>query len=170
MTAPTRPDHRTPPDFGPPDLTGRAGQAWRATHSPDELVQWPASVALWLVHQPGVHAFWSIWRLGVVSLRELPGLPPAHKTQPNASHEFMIDSVNPDYEPKADWRLVTGKHLMTPTDLVTQAADLTDEQAAEVAARLVRMFCDGLSAADSDFRHANMKLIENMAEQIRRGN
>lgn len=118
-----------------------------------------AEVATWLVNG-SFHPFWSWWQVGVVTLDDIPGFPPANRQYPEAQWEFSITSLNAgprcdlievdiDALERGEIPAVPG-HL-TPQDVVVQFHGVTREQAATICELAVAAIVGGQSC-DSDFR------------------
>lgn len=167
MTTDTGP----PIELGPPDIIGSQATAWRDKPAPELLAQFPAHVGYWLIHMPGVHAFWSFWTVSIASLRDLQGVPQATVKVPGATHEILAFAVDPDWKPIAEWWTqgpdAVGRKLMEPVDLVHQFALDDDERARDLGELFVRACCDGRTAPDSDFRQANIQLIDACVKRMR---
>ena len=143
----------------PPDLQGVA-RAWRLNVS--EAVreahrkEWghdDAGIVTWMVNGP-YHPFWSWWHVGVISLADIPGVPPANKQYPEAEYEFAVYSCegNPNIAAVEAGDLKNrGFKLLQPPDVVFHFHGVTDEQAAEIGESAVKTIVQGQSC-DSDFR------------------
>src|SRR6266576_2963254 len=88
-----------------PDLQSISVKAWQININ--EKLQkahtkefgYPSTgIDTWLVNG-AFHPFWSWWHIGVISLKDFPGMPPAHKKYPEAEYEFSIFALNPDPDP-----------------------------------------------------------------------
>ncbi len=156
-----------------PDITGRSGRAWQAQLTEEDHKRWPASLGLWLLHCPGAHPVWNWYAVAACSLADLPGLQPAHRHDPNMTHELQIFVLNPEYQPEESW-CVAGAgswaaNRLEPANLVEQIPDLSDEAMAELVRLLVRSFCDGLLSPDTDWRSAQRQAIAATADHLRAG-
>jgi len=137
-----------------PDLKGPVGEAWKMP-----VPEGHTNVAFWYVHRSGA-ALWTWWRLTVVHLRPVEGLPPAVLTLAGASHEFVfaaLDTFAGGSDPEAappdldDTERRSG--FLSPLDYVGQFAGLTDAQAARVLELVARAVVFGVvPASDSDRR------------------
>lgn len=155
-----------------PDFKGIAGRAWKIPHPKDGPPDWAATISVYLLNVPGAHPFWSFWALSVIHLRPIPGVRPAVITTPNASHEFMIVSIDPDWKPDEivdDLGFSKGLPFLTPVDVVQQFIVGNDEQAAALAELCVRTVCDGHLSPDQDYRRAWKETIVQTAEHLRVG-
>lgn len=132
----------------PPDLTGPAGSAWKLPVTADK----PASIGGYLVNCPGQHPFWSWWLVGMCSLRDIPGVPPAHLKYAGAEYEFQIGSINPNACPEPDPDAGTPFPLLRPLDAVIQYHGPTDEGAAAILDDAIAAMLSGEIGPDQDFR------------------
>lgn len=131
-----------------PDFTGPRGwAAWRSTVLPTPT----ATVAQYLLYCPGAHLGWSYWGAGIIHLRDIAGLNPAVITRPDATHEVIFWSINPQACPTPDPDAPTWPYLM-PFDLVEQFTALGDESAVEVLRQMVALIMTGTMSPDQDFR------------------
>lgn len=169
-----------------PDKSGVA-RAWRIEQSPEAIAaherEWgypPASIGpTWLVNGP-YHPLWSWWYVGVVSLADRPGTPPARRRYPEAEYELMILSLNPSPTdgrpavPDIDGLEAGGDAMrclpgfLTPPDVVFQFDGVTDDQAAGLAEIAVDVIVGGQSC-DSDFRQWWLGSLQATVQHIREG-
>lgn len=135
----------------PADRKGLVAEAWLSKAVPERAEQ-EASLTQWLIKGP-FHPAWEYWVLGVISLEDIPGAPPAKKKYPEAEYEFMIVSIDPDcYPPDPD--VAEGLKFLHPIDLVYHFDGVTEGQAMEIASLAVQAICDGRISPDQDFRSA----------------
>lgn len=142
-----------------PDLQGVA-RAWRinitdaarAAHE-KEWGNEETGIAVWMVNGP-YHPFWSWWYVGVISLKDLPGVPPAHKQYPEAEYEYSVYSCEgePDIAAMESGDLENrGFGFLQPADVIFHFHGVTDDQAEKIAEAAVAAIVGGQSC-DSDFR------------------
>lgn len=139
-----------------PIFTGRAGRAWRVAMPPvgeRALPDHDATVALYLVHVPGAHAFWDHWLMTVVHLRPIAGVKPPTKQFEDATHEFMIAALNPEYPlpplvVDKDWRT----HFLLPLDVMEQFTTRDDATAARQQTASWSCPCSRYLSPDQDWR------------------
>lgn len=92
-----------------PDYFGRAGKAWRIdvpafyksiNIAPDKH----AVVACWVLHAPASHPLWPWCRMILLDLvKPMPHLPPPDIYVEGATHEMVLEALNPDiYPPTVD--------------------------------------------------------------------
>jgi hypothetical protein len=143
-----------------PDKVG-AARAWKldgaALKAATDGVE--ADVVTWIVNGP-YHPVWAWWQVGVITLDDVPGFPPANKQYPEAEWEFSITSlqagpgcdrktVDIDALERGDLDAVPG--FLTPQDAVVHFHAVTREQAATICELAVNAIVAGHSC-DSDFR------------------
>lgn len=144
-----------------PDLEGPCGKAWIVKSNPGT----PAVVAKWIIYRPGAHAFWSYWLVSAITLQDLPNIPPAKIVVPGATHEIIVMSMNPDFEPNPD--SLEDFHLLDPSDLIHQLAGLSDVDASRVVELYVKTVITGGASPDSDFRSWWKPILDKTAEHFR---
>lgn len=142
-----------------PDLAGVA-RAWRISEDPRvqerhirEFGHEHTGLQTWLINGP-YHPFWSWWHVGVISLRDFEGMPPAQKQYPAAEFEFAIYSLDgtPDIEAIERGDLDNrGFKFLSPPDVVFHFDGVNDRQAVEICDAAVQLIVRGQSC-DSDFR------------------
>lgn len=118
---------------------------------------WRAGLQAWVVEaDPGVLSpVITHWYGGVVTLRDVPGVPLSHRQFPDAEYEIMSMSIDPSIE--VDWvdlydaraageqREIHPGHLLSPADIVFQWKGTTDEQARDLAGAFLRAVLSGNS-------------------------
>lgn len=159
-----------------PDLSGVA-RAWRlninASMSEAHRREWGydhTGIATWYVCGP-YHPFWSWWYIGLISLADVPGVPPANKVYPEAEYELTFVSLDgdPNLDALEQGRLEDrGYTFLSPPDLVFQFNGVTREQAVEIAEAAVRMIVAGQSC-DSDFREWWRGALETTVQHYKEG-
>jgi hypothetical protein len=117
-----------------PDLTNEAGtiRAWRLG-VPEPGVgptDWQAGLAAWFIDaDQGVLdpllGLFTRWYIGVVSLRDVPGVPPAYRQYPEAQYELLCFTIDPgkDITIEVYDRRLTGD-LSGPDGFLLQPADI----------------------------------------------
>ena len=156
-----------------PDFKGVFGSLWRVA-KPDaaklEMPDWQATLGQWLLTVPGAHPVWHSYALGVIHLRDIPGVRPAHKQYPEAEHELLLLALDPEKPlPDPDDVANFKPAYLTPLNLVEQFHGVTDEQAVEIAEWLGRSFIDGLANPDTDYRTQTQLLLRKTVEHIALG-
>ncbi|MGW1039347.1 hypothetical protein [Streptomyces sp. NPDC002547] len=116
--------HHTEPD----ELSGPYGTAHRIP--PANYTANLAALDGWIITAPSWHPVWSQYLLDVISLDDTPGLPPARKYFPGATHELMVVVLNPDHGPydARTFGAPDGLSFLAPVNIGEQFTG-TDEQA-----------------------------------------
>jgi hypothetical protein len=133
MTEPTTDDTLTGP-------YGTAHRIPRDTYTDSH----PAGLDAWIITAPIWHPLWSQYNLGVVSLADIPGLPPANLQRPGVTHELSVVALNPEHGPYDAHNLpTTGLRFLTPVNIAEQFTT-TDDQARHLARLCARAVVDGV--------------------------
>lgn len=90
---------------------------------------------------PEQHRLWHYYLLSLFTLADDPKLPPATIYQEGATHEIMLTALDPAYPPDAE-DLHTIKFL-TPPNYAYQFKAQSDEDAVQIAERIVPLFQSG---------------------------
>lgn len=153
-----------------PDQQSQFGRAWQLNRAllPDSP-QKTATTATWVVNVPGAHPFWSYWLVTVVSLRDIPGLGPAHKAYPEAEYEFSINSIDPERCPVPNPDETLGFPLLSPPDVIEQFHGISDEDTTRLVEGAIKAILSGLVSPDQDFRAVWKKLIAGTVEHFASG-
>lgn len=159
--------HPATKDFGDPDLTGYAGDAWMMDlplkrKTPDGN----GTLAAWQMTIPGAHLCWHSYALSVVHLRPIEGARPAVLHYPEAAYELVLLALDPDQplsDPKKpDFRL----HFLSPSNLTIQLHGITDGQAQGLARALTAEFVYGRLNPDTDYRTWQLDFIAKYLERF----
>jgi hypothetical protein len=172
-------------DLRPPDKSGVA-RAWRVERTVEmeanhmtEFGYPPVQVGpTWLVNGP-YHPLWSWWYVSCISLRDVPGVPPANKRYPEAEYELIVFSLNPDPKPPRPKvpdldALAAGDAtrglpgFLHPPDVVFQFHGVSEQQAEQILELAVDRIVAGQSC-DSDFRSWWTAALESTVEHYRNG-
>jgi len=82
------------------DITGKAGKAWKAKFDAVAVKEKPHGLDMWLIHQPGVHAYWSWWFITGCDLYTDPDGKTwgkqLGKVKPGCTHEWLCFALNPE--------------------------------------------------------------------------
>lgn len=152
-----------------PDVIGPRGRGWKIATPAGAPPDHAASLEAWLVNCPGYHAMWAWWSIGVVHLRDLPGVPPANKKYPEAEYQFMIWALDPTKgEPDPD-HPENGYPFMIPADVIEQFHGVTDEQAAAIGMMAASIVVRGLASPDQDWREWWKRAIRSSVEHAQLG-
>jgi len=141
-----------------PTLSGPYGRAWEVDldHLHAMRVQRGenppprgAEVCNWVVHAPQSHPYWPVVVISCITLRDIPGVPPAVISLPGATHEVYVFALNPDYEVDMD---KGGWAYLTPANFVGQFIEANDTAAAIRVRGSVHEILAGTLNPDSDGR------------------
>jgi len=132
-----------------PDIAGSHGKAWKLKVKPP---QDKTTLNAYVLSCYGAHAFWNWWVVSIIHLHDVEGMPAAVKNYPEATHEFLILTINPESCPPDPDNLEVA-YLMPP-DAALQFDGLTDEQAAKFVDEAVCAIVDGRISPDQDYRSA----------------
>lgn len=149
-------------------MTGRVGRAWKVSIPPGSPSDWSATVASYLVNVVGAHPFWTWWAVSVVSLRQIEGVAPAHKSYPEAEYEFLIVTINPEHPPDPD-AVGDGYRFLMPPDVVEQFHGLNDEEVAKLCMMSASIIVQGKASPDQDWRSWWKAAIPNTVKHIALG-
>lgn len=103
----------------------------------EEVIMPPgtAVVKAWLLTLPGHHPLWQHYCLSVISLADIPGVPPAVKQFPEATHEILLMAMNPECDPAPD--APEEFQYLSPVNYVKQIDVVSDEIAILAGAAVV---------------------------------
>lgn len=130
----TKPEAKPPAATREPDYAG----TWRVwiIPMPEELEvpDHAATLGAWLIDAPGPHAFWRCWRVGLIHLRDIPGVRPAALQRPGMTHEVISEAIDPSTAPSPETaKLAT----MRPIDFAVQFKAPNDD----IARRTFKLPC-----------------------------
>lgn len=144
-----------------PTLTGPGGKAWELD-MPAILRRMGAdadrscAVGCWIVEAPWAHPMWHSYVISVVHLRPMPKLPAPIIHVPGATHEIVVDALDPDYS--RTLAITEGKICrMTPTNFAAQfiepnaTPELQDAAAKARGLASVEAILAGDLSPDTDF-------------------
>ncbi|GII88234.1 hypothetical protein Ssi03_62240 [Sphaerisporangium siamense] len=118
---------------------GTANRVPRANYEQDS----PAALDSWIITAPLWHPLWSQYRLLVITLAEVPGVPSATKHRPDVTHELMVLTLDPGHGPvQADQVRKGSLRYLTPGN-VDEQFTTTDDKAVKLAELCVRAVVDG---------------------------
>lgn len=151
-----------------PDFKGPCGSAWRvALPTQHERPDTTATLAMWLLTIPAAHPAWHSYAMAVIHLRDIPGVRPAVKRIPDATHEVMLLALDPGKDlPDPDDGDNFRPALLLPPNLEEQMPALSDAQAVSLAESLARGFVDGMANPDTDARRHTQALIRRSVEHM----
>jgi hypothetical protein len=152
-----------------PDLQGPCGRAW-LLKTPDDLpLEKTAGVISWLVNRPGAHPWWQWWLVGVSSLRDIPGVKPAHKKYPAAEYEFLIFAIDPDTCPYPEPDDPKGYPALSPIDVVEQFHGIKDEDVKRLCEGAIKAILAGQVSPDQDHRSLWAEMIATTVQHFADG-
>lgn len=125
------------------EMAGPAGTAERCT-LPDDVPH--AGCAGWLLCCPGQSVAWDQYLLAVIHLRDVPGLPPAHRDVGGATHEVQLYALHPGTRAVPDDSSTWVR--MDPPNLIWQGHLDDDTQAVALAEMCARAMVAGILWAE----------------------
>ena len=148
-------------------VDGTAASIWKLNIPPQTPAQ-EASLGAYLIKSKGriFHLLWDRWQLTVIHLRDLPGIKSAVKNFPEATHEIVVASIDPD-TPPIDTDNPTNVRWLQPIDQMVQFEVPNDASALSLAEKLLQLITRGELSPDSDYRSAWQHLITGTAEHYR---
>lgn len=102
-----------------------------------------------LIRCPKAHPAWEYWVVGLIHLRDEPGVAPSLKLYPEATHEILAVALDPA-APLPSLEDFDGYKYLTPIDQSVQFHVPTDAHAAHVFMRMLELCCEGFMSPDSD--------------------
>lgn len=127
------------------EFTGQYGTAHRVPPAHYQADS-PAGLDSWVITAPCWHPYWSQYSLSVVTLTDLPGVPAPVKHFPEATHELLVVTLNPEHGPY-DARTITltagDLPFLTPVNIAQQFV-ATDDQARHLAQLCARAVVHGV--------------------------
>jgi len=122
-----------------------------------------AAVSMWFCEFPHVTPLGDRFALVCVSLRDIKGVPPAHKQFPDATHELALYAVSPDTTAE-QWRKGEWSPML-PINYVEHFVTPWDHVAAWVCERAAESFVDGRFPVEScGIRGAKKLFRDNVRE------
>ena len=126
-------------------IVNRAGRAEEMTLVPIRPLD-ACGIKQYLLTLPGAHPFWSQFMLGLISLADVPGVPPAHKSYEQAEYEILFVALDPDYHPIPEDR--ESWHPLIPANYVVQFHGITRDEAMQMLRMLAGEFVAGRLIAE----------------------
>ena len=102
----------------------------------------PTGLAGYLLCAPAVHPLWSFYMAQLIHLRDVEGMPPAHRQNEDMTHEIIVFALNRDSPPKLD-DIDTMKWLSPPNHVVQFSCD-SDEKASDILKQVVQQLIAGV--------------------------
>jgi hypothetical protein len=149
-----------------PDKEGK-WRAWEVRLTSEERAACPAQLGDWVVHAPGVHPFWSWWRVSLIHLRDIPGQPPAQRQYPEAEYELLSIALDPACVVDPDD--VTTQKWLQPIDFSIQFYGLSDDSARYLLTLLIDGVVSGHLHPDTDFERSWRGAISATIEHLTGG-
>lgn len=157
-----------------PDLDGPYGKAWQIAPTTRRTLDHEAHVDGWLVERPGAHMLWRHWMVACISLRDIPGVPPAVKRYPEAEFELSIVTADPGTPAKPAVLTIeeaeaNGLALLQPPDVVFQFHGVPELEARTICKLVVDTIVNKGVSPDSDFRQWWMDTLRATVEHYKAG-
>lgn len=152
----------------PPEHVGDFGRAWRRRdlERGSGEARTAACLRCYVMHNRGSHPFWPWHVLSLVTLEELPGLPPPERQFPEATHELLVVALDPEKPPPTAPGMSC--YWLTPVDIAEQF-EATDERASELCDLAMEACLDGRLSPDQDWRASWHKAVTGTLDHWRRG-
>lgn len=152
----------------PPTIdAGMLGRAWKIDTS---ILKPPhGCVVHWLVEAGWAHPFWHSYHLSMIHLRPIEDTPPPTLYLPGATHEIVLQALNPDQprQPAIDKNVW---HYLTPTNFCSQMIYKDDAEAIAQCDAAAKAICEGRLSPDTDYIRYWVALFgDNMLKDRRRG-
>jgi hypothetical protein len=149
---------------GPDEVSGPHGTAVRVPRS--HYTASLATIDAWIITSPGWHPLWSQYMLAVITLADVPGMPPAVLERPGSTHQMHVMALSPEHGPYTPGSVAEGTvHFLTPTNIGEQF-EASDEQALELSVLCARAVVDGV--LNPETADAPERIRATWAQSIRR--
>ncbi len=149
------------------DLVGACGRAWLL--KPKLEKPNPSTLCSWLVNRPGAHPYWEWWLVGLITLKDLPGIRPARKSYPEAEHELMIYTIDPTTCASPEPDDPNGYPPLLPLDVVEQFHGISEVDAKRLTEMVVQTIVSGRISPNQDFRRIWKEVIAGTVQHLREG-
>lgn len=149
---------------------GECGKAWLVDEFPGAPAwQVEASLATWVVEARWAHPIWFQYCVFVISLRDIPGAPPAKFHRPDATHDIYVEALDPEYPvPVSHVRSYDNPlRRLSPMNYGYQFTAESDEVAVNRARELVEQIADGLLNPDTDARPVWDRLFADSVSMVK---
>jgi hypothetical protein len=134
--------------------------------NPDTVASMPCR---WALHLPRDHAFWADYSLCCCSLADFPGVQPAHKEYPEATHELQVFANDPARR-EGLWKNGSIAPL-SPANYIVQFTVASDDEALlimeEVATWLINGVPDGLPGEPQGITFNGVPYCDVAVERVR---
>lgn len=126
----------------PDEFTGDYGRAQRVPRA--DYATNKATLDAWIITAPVWHPLWSQYFLGLITLADVPGTPPAEKDRPDVTHQIIVVALNPEYGPYGIHSVRDDAlHYLRPGNIGEQFT-ATDDQAVELTELCAHAATEGL--------------------------
>lgn len=147
-----------------PTLEAADRKGW---HRP-KLKDHATDLGSWLINYPGAHPFWEYWMLTCVTLADVPGVPPAKKHFPEATHELLILAIDPKWSVQLEDFMGGGTMpFLSPTDVVYQAQLPSDDLAVHLMELTAKDIVNRGSSPDQDYRTRWKEVLDKTSAHLR---
>ena len=143
-----------------PDEIGVDRMAWRLKCDS------PTALSCWLIWCMDAHPCWHWWIVSLAHLRNVEGIPNAHRSYGKAEYELAVWALDPSAAPPDPDGEPLSFTRMSPMDICEQFHGVSDEQASAVCEHMIHAVCRGLSP-DRDYRDAWGDLLRGIIEGVR---
>jgi hypothetical protein len=110
---------------------------------------------------PWAHPFWHTYLVTIVHLRPVEELPPPNLAYPDASHEIMIQAMDPSVDLGTESPAsVPPKSALQPPNLAHQLRGQTDAQARVLFDAFVQAIAKRELSPDTDHRRSQLAWFE----------
>lgn len=137
------------PEWADPTISGRHGHAWQIENTlfAEQFRRFMAGPA-WFVLLPAAHPLWPHYLLSCAHLRTVDGFPRPQLSFPEATHELVLQALNPESAPNPTD--TNGWHTMTPVNVAEQFHVDDDEQAASLVRLVAQALVHGVLPSECD--------------------
>jgi hypothetical protein len=147
------------------DLVGSCGRAWLLKPEKPN----PSTLCSWLVNRPGAHPCWEWWLVGLITLKDIPGIRPARKSCPESEYELMIYAIDPGTCSSPEPDDPNGYPPLLPLDVVEQFHGISEVDAKHLTELVVQTIVSGRISPDQDFRRTWGDVIAGTVQHLREG-
>lgn len=125
------------------EFTGPYGTARRV---PRENFAQTTQLDCWIVTAPLWHRLWSQYVVSAITLADVPGMPPAVKHRPAATHELLVMALNPEHGHCDAARVGEARplRLLLPANVCEQFIAPADDAVRDLVALCAHAVVDGV--------------------------
>jgi hypothetical protein len=118
-------------------------------------------LSTYLIDAPAYHPAWTQYVMSVVTLRDEPGVEPAVRKFPEATHEILVLALNPETGPQTVETMIghcrTGRlPFLRPVNIAEQI-EATDDEAEAVAWLAARAVVHGHLSPEPPFGYESLR-------------